>query len=71
MTQIAENIKKDTVSLPFFGIPRILPYVRKYRNTLLAMARAASSASVLVATTGTPTPTKLVTRNTSTRTLPL
>ena len=25
------------VSLPFFGIPRIAPYVRKYRRTLIGM----------------------------------
>ena len=37
MTQMTDNLKKDAVSLPFFGIPRILPYVRKYRKTLLAM----------------------------------
>ena len=37
MTQATESIKKDAVSLPFFGIPRIMPYVKKYKNTLLAM----------------------------------
>ena len=37
MTQATESIKKDAVSLPFFGIPRILPYVKKYRNTLMLM----------------------------------
>ena len=29
MTQMTDSIKKDAVSLPFFGIPRILPYVKK------------------------------------------
>ena len=37
MTQMTESLKKDAVSLPFFGIPRILPYVKKYRKTLLVM----------------------------------
>ena len=35
MTQAA--VKKDAASLPFFGIPRILPYVKKYKKTLMAM----------------------------------
>ena len=35
MTQAA--MKKNAVSLPFFGIPRILPYVKKYKKTLKAM----------------------------------
>ncbi len=29
--------REERVSLPFFGIPRILPYVRPYRKTLLCM----------------------------------
>ena len=37
MTQATESIRKDAVSLPFFGVPRILPYVKKYKKTLLAM----------------------------------
>ena len=37
MTQAAAEIKKDAASLPFFGIPRIMPYVRKYKRTLMAM----------------------------------
>ena len=37
MTQMTAEIRKEAVSLPFFGIPRILPYVRKYRKTLMAM----------------------------------
>ena len=37
MTQAAADLKKDAVSLPFFGIPRIIPYVKKYRNTLMSM----------------------------------
>ena len=37
MTQAVNERKQDAVSLPFFGIPRILPYVKKYKKTLLAM----------------------------------
>ena len=37
MTQAVNEYKQDAVSLPFFGIPRILPYVKKYKKTLLAM----------------------------------
>ena len=37
MTQMTDSIKKDAVSLPFFGIPWIIPYVKKYRKTLLVM----------------------------------
>jgi len=32
-----EEKEKEVKSLPFFGIPRILPYVKKYRRTLLVM----------------------------------
>ncbi len=37
MTQVAAELKKDAVSLPFFGIPRIMPYVGKYKKTLRIM----------------------------------
>ena len=37
MTQAAESIQKEKVSLPFFGIPRIAPYARKYGKTLILM----------------------------------
>ena len=37
MTQAAAELKKDAVSLPFFGIPRIMPYVGKYKKTLRIM----------------------------------
>ena len=37
MTQAAADLRKDTASLPFFGIPRIIPYVRKYKKTLQLM----------------------------------
>ena len=37
MSQISTDGKKETASLPFFGIPRILPYIRNYRKTLLTM----------------------------------
>ena len=29
--------KEQKASLPFFGIPRLIPYIRKYRKTLLIM----------------------------------
>ncbi len=29
--------REERVSLPFFGIPRLFPYIRKYRKTLLVM----------------------------------
>ena len=32
-----ENTAKDTAALPFFGIPRLVPYMKKYRKILLAM----------------------------------
>ena len=32
-----EQENKYNVSLPFFGIPKIIPYVKKYRKTLLIM----------------------------------
>ena len=32
-----ENTMKDSASLPFFGIPRLAPYMKKYRRILLAM----------------------------------
>jgi ATP-binding cassette subfamily B protein len=37
MTMAAEIKKDEHVSLPFFGIPRILPYVKTYRKTLTLM----------------------------------
>ena len=37
MTQAAEKLNQEHVSLPFFGIPRIMPFVRRYRSTLTAM----------------------------------
>ena len=37
MTMTAEIKKDEHVSLPFFGIPRILPYVKTYRKTLILM----------------------------------
>ena len=32
-----ENDSKYNVSLPFFGIPKLIPYIKKYRNTLFLM----------------------------------
>lgn len=37
MTQAAEKMNQERVSLPFFGIPRIMPFVRRYRTTLMLM----------------------------------
>ena len=37
MTQMNPALHKDTGSLRFFGIPRILPFVKPYRKTLMAM----------------------------------
>ena len=37
MEQQNEQNEKKQVSLPFFGIPKILPYVKKYRKTLALM----------------------------------
>ena len=36
MENTMDNMK-DSASLPFFGIPRIAPYIRQYRNILLTM----------------------------------
>ena len=30
-------MENQKTSLPFFGIPRLFPYIRKYRRTLLIM----------------------------------
>ena len=32
-----ENTMKETTSLPFFGIPRLVPYMKKYKRILLTM----------------------------------
>ena len=37
MIQTIATAKKEKTSLPFFGIPRIVPYARKYSRTLAAM----------------------------------
>ena len=37
MTQAADKMNQERVSLPFFGIPRIMPFVRRYRTTLMLM----------------------------------
>ena len=29
--------EEEQVSLPFFGIPKLLPYIKKYRKTILLM----------------------------------
>ena len=47
MTQAAETLKNEAVSLPFFGIPRILPYVRRYRRTLFAMIACGLAGSAM------------------------
>ena len=33
----ADMEKESRTSLPFFGIPRLVPYMKKYRNTLIVM----------------------------------
>ncbi len=37
MTMAKESSRSERVSLPFFGIPRILPFTMKYRRRLLVM----------------------------------
>ena len=37
MIQTISAAKNEKVSLPFFGIPRIVPYARKYSRTLILM----------------------------------
>ena len=37
MTQATEAAKKEYASLPFFGIPRLMPFLRRYRARLAAM----------------------------------
>ncbi|MER1994409.1 MAG: ABC transporter transmembrane domain-containing protein, partial [Eubacteriales bacterium] len=37
MIQTIAAAKKEKTSLPFFGIPRIVPYARKYSRTLATM----------------------------------
>ena len=37
MIQTIAAAKKEKTSLPFFGIPRIVPYARKYSRTLAMM----------------------------------
>ena len=36
-TRTVAASRKQSASLPFFGIPRIMPYARKYSRTLVAM----------------------------------
>ena len=47
MTQAAETVENKAVSLPFFGIPRILPFVRKYRRTLYGMIACGLAGSAM------------------------
>lgn len=39
--------KKDEASLPFFGIPKLIPYVRPYRRTILIMIILGGLSSVV------------------------
>ena len=39
--------KKKEVRLPWFGIPKLFPYIKKYRNTLLAMVVLGIVGSIL------------------------
>ena len=42
-----DNTKKDKTSLPFFGIPKILPYIRGYRKEILIMIGTGFLGSVI------------------------
>lgn len=44
-TPMSEDNKN--VRLPFFGIPKILPYVKKYRNRIIAMIAMGITASLI------------------------
>ena len=39
--------EKKTTSLPWFGLPRLFPYIKKYRNKLIMMALLGVGASLL------------------------
>ena len=42
-----DNTKKEKTSLPFFGIPKILPYIRGYRKEILIMIGTGFLGSVI------------------------
>ena len=42
-----DNDKKEKVSLPFFGIPKILPYVKGYRPEILIMIATGLLGSII------------------------
>ena len=41
------STEKKTTSLPWFGLPRLFPYIKKYRNKLIMMALLGVAASLL------------------------
>ena len=41
------NKSTDSVSLPFFGIPRLIPYLRPYRGRMTRMVLLALICSVV------------------------
>ena len=46
---MTDNIEKDTenIKLPFFGIPKILPYIKHYRKNILFMLLACFGTSIV------------------------
>ena len=44
---MSEKKKEEQVSLPFFGIPKLMPYVRPYRKKLIAMMILGLAASAI------------------------
>lgn len=44
---MSEKKKEEQVSLPFFGIPKLMPYVRPYRKKLIAMMVLGLAASAI------------------------
>ena len=47
MTMVAESRKRPGTSLPFFGIPSLVPWMRKYRGTLAAMIACGLAGTVM------------------------
>ena len=41
------NKERETVSLPLFGIPRLIPYLRPYRKRVIRMILLALICSVI------------------------
>ena len=47
MSKNMKEKKQDHISLPFFGIPRLLPYLKPYRNIFIAMVVMGLLSSVI------------------------